>query len=403
MVNFELLVLVVIIIALLRRGLSLLSPVMIIVYVYLLAYLGGFYFYDPNALGVSAIFDTTTSTSYNALTMVVGLLIATTFGAHISLFLNKRIKLRSEQVLVVRRLDPRLIYIPIAASLLYFVGSGPIDVLYRETYFADAFHVPKLLGTAMLIPSAAILGYFFASQKGQLKTQALIIFVIVELLFLSLSTRLFALAPILFALGGVLAINSRQTQIRLAVAVLIAPFLLMIPIKLRSDHLQGLLPLISKTFTGDLFDEGFTLIDSMHNLFFFSFPLLDYTINYSQISLDYILVSLNPMPGVWTDWYSMIDGVNESTPYAGVGELINFSFTLAIAIYFVLGLYITSLETLCIKKKEKFLLVASYLFFLLFTVTSMQYTFRSASRYMYYLLAIQLMIYVYRKFKRRTA
>lgn len=401
MLILELIILFAMIQYLLKKGLTPFSPVMIVVYIYLLSYLGGYLFFDAEFADVPKFFTKNTPTSYQTILELIALLLAVMSGAYISTqFRNKKYSMR---VLSLPKINLKKQYIlyPIISMIIYILGNGLSGVLYRQEYLIFDFLPLKIAGAAMMIPASAILGFYYFSSKSLFKYLALFIFVLIELLYLSLSTRMFAFAPILFALGGILTPKRKFAGWVIIMFLMLGPYLVMIPIKLRGDEEQGLIPLLFKIVNGELLTNDFGLLDSLNNLFFFSFPLTDYTINVAPVDLDYILLNLNPLPGFMTTWSSVDSRVNNAIPYSGIGEVIKYSFPLALLIYFILGFYISKLEIYCRKRQNILLMISTYMFFTFFSILSTQYAFRSAMRTIYYLVIIHILMLLFSMFIRK--
>ncbi|MBY0578579.1 MAG: hypothetical protein K2P57_05990 [Burkholderiales bacterium] len=386
---------------LLGKGLTLFSPVMIIVYIYLLSYLGGYLFFDPSLTDAPRFFSMKSTSSDQTILELMALLLAIISGVFVNLKLSNGIHSTKQLELPKINLKKNLMVIPVISIVFYIVGNGANEILYRQVYIVAAFPTIKIIGGVMLIPGAAMLGYYFFSTKGVFKYLSLVLFLVIELLHLSLSTRMFAIAPILFALGGLLTHDSKAARRLLLVFILMTPFLVMMPIKLRGDVEQGLFPLLHKISNWDFDEKGLGPLASLNNLFFFSFPLADYTIRHAPVSLDYVLLNLNPLPGFMTTWASVHSRVNDAIPYSGIAEVVKYSFVLALSIYFMLGFYISRLEVVCRKRHNILLLIATYMFFALFSILTTQYAFRSSMRTIYYLILVHVLMLLISKFKRK--
>lgn len=384
-----------------KKGMTLSSPVMIIVYVYLLSYLGGYFFFDRDLADMPKFFSNNTSTSGQTVVELMGLLLAVILGAFLNLKLGGRHVIAKRMVFPNIALSKKMVYVPILSIILCIFGNGVEDVIYRRTYLVAAYPIVKVIGEVMIFPATALLGYYFYSTKGMFKYFSLFLFATIELMHLSLSTRIFAFTPILFTSGGLLTRNFKFARKMLILSVLAAPFLVMIPINLRGDTEQGLVPLFEKIENGGLVGDRFGFLNSMNNMFFGSFPLADYTLTHAPVDLDYVLVNLNPLPGFMTSWSSIHSRVNEAIPYSGVAEMIKYNYLLVLIIYLLIGFYVSKLETISKERNNVVLLISTYMLFSLFSILTTQYAFRSSMRAIYYLICIHISLVVLSRLRNR--
>lgn len=368
------------------------SPCIFVSILYVASYYSGYMFYDPTMGGASIAVFISQKDLGETLEQVLWLVICLLFGSASFLALFKSTQPHALNVARMQ-IKKNFISIPVIAIIVFILGSGVEDFFYRATYFSDGNVAVKSVGSALTVVSLLILGtiYFSCINAGRkLFVAALLVFYLIT--FLAYSTRSFSIALPLFSLGGVLVTDRFKVKLFFVVSVLLFPLMAAVPLYLRGLPEQGLFPLIGLIISGDLFDIDLQVIDLLNNLFLVNLPIAAATVDMANISLHYMLTSINPLPGYFTDWYTMREatGLNGSTPYSAPGELINFSLHFARAYYFLIGGFFAWVEAKRIPCRPFMVKPVYFSLLYLFSITSMQYSVRSSTRFLYYLLFVEI-------------
>ena len=117
---------------------------------------------------------------------------------------------------------------------------------------------------------------------------------------------------------------------------------------------------------------------------------------------------LNPLPGVETGWYEISSShrLNAFTPYPAVGELANVSMVALVLFFLAVGLvfgYFEGRIRRLINDGWQVAAIALFGLLMLFTIFSMQYPLRQASRMIWYAIALDIGIRVLARMRQKRA
>jgi len=374
---------------------TLVSPVYALVFVYLGVFILGALFYDPQ-YGAPGM-DATKEEIIKAISQIFCIVSAFIAGALLfATFSRRGEELQHPVNLAAVRLS-RLhtisgIVLSIACVGLTVIGTGPRNLWYRQEYLIQENQIAQISGGGLFLPSALALGVITGQQASRVRFLALAIFAVIEALAAALSTRNFALLPIIFC-GGCLLAQPRNLKFRAALAIilLLTPFFMMVPLATRSMTEQGfstfpqILEIASQI---DLRDQLQVVLNNV----LFSVPLtIQSAMPIAENAGNYVLVNIDPTPGVWSGWYAKELRINDFMPFNAIGDLLRAGTWVAILYYAIVGAYFARIDAR-LKSAGRIgpgllLLVAMSFGFIVF---SLQYSLRTATRLVYYAIAIEL-------------
>jgi hypothetical protein len=215
------------------------------------------------------------------------------------------------------------------------------------------------------------------------------------------STRRFAILPLLFCFGTLVARPaSRGWRVVLLATILVTPLTMMVPITTRAMDGMGLstfgqiLPAIAQL---DMGTEAHTLLSNV----LMGPPV---TVESERpISVDkyaYVLTGVNPMPGFWTSYYEDQERVNLYIPFNAVGDLLRAGTWVALIYYALVGVYFARIELrLRSESQVRPDVLALVGISLCFIVMSTQYPLRNVTRFIYYMVGIEVLTVLFAKMK----
>jgi hypothetical protein len=191
----------------------------------------------------------------------------------------------------------------------------------------------------------------------------------------------------------------------LLVAAVASIFLLPTPLALRGSSDHGLVPYLST-----LFDEpsAGTGLDAAGSNILFSYALTGAVAFHAHpIGWSWALVSLDPRPGQFTDWYTIqpLLRVNAATPDNTLGELASLGLWPVFGFFLVVGAVFGYLDRRIRRLLSEGNTFAALLLFALasfFVLETLQYNLRSSSRLIYYLIVADGAIRLFRMWRRQS-
>jgi hypothetical protein len=388
---------------LLRRiPLSFASPVYVLIGTYLLLLIGGTFLYDPAYRGGSGVrLFLSRDDSYAMAASVMWLLTAFSLGA--SLFASPRHRNpismrraigRGMQFSSMRAVAGLLL--ACCSLLLIVFGVGLENVYSRTGYMAEEHHIIKIIGYACLPVGVIALGAVSAKRNSLFRAAAIAGAIASLALTLALNTRMFCLVPALF-FGGAAMLRQNRMLLRVALiaSIIIAPFLLIVPLTGRSMTTQGVLSL------PDLLHElSRTHLDtSAHavlNNLFVSAPITTRTMATAvDDNLHYVAVGINPLPGFMTDWKSSQRRINGATPFNAVGDLLRGGLPIGMLYFALVGIYFSHIgHNIRSSVRSPLSLFALMALSYIFAFMTLQYPLRNSTRLIYYMIAIEAVVWL---------
>ena len=204
-----------------------------------------------------------------------------------------------------------------------------------------------------------------------------------------------ALIPALVAVGVVLARpESRGTARVFFIGILLSVVTLQLPLVLRSQERHGLVPyaltIVGQGSSVDVPGEAlarnvFVSYALAHQVAFNAPPLPE---------TDFWL-AVNPLPGALLDTEASdaTHRVNLFTPYSLVGELKNYGLTYFVIFFGVAGALLSYADRrirALLAAGQELWAVALFGFGAMFAVVSLQYPARSATRFLFYVVLVDL-------------
>lgn len=290
--------------------------------------------------------------------------------------------------------------------VLVIVGNGFENVLWRSQYLVEQYHYIGIAGSLLSMPAALALGFLTPAKKSRFwQAMCVGLVALYFLVLLSLSTRRIVVIFLFYLLGLALGGARRRTIVSYTVVWAISiPLLLQVPLELRGMPEQGLMLLpanLSTIFSQNPIYLYAEMVDTALRNLAFGVPLAGYVKNVYPIPGEALLISLNPLPSFvplpglpsWDDIQPQLR-VGSYIPYNAIGELLNHGWLWLFLYYLVVGA-IACWADVGVRAFEGrrgrwgFLVACGLLFY--FSISSTQYNLRSATRYVYYAVAIILL------------
>ena len=311
--------------------------------------------------------------------------------------------IRSPKPLSVKLNPNLLVVLYVIPPLLLIIGVSPEKMLHRDNYLESSFRFLVSLGNVLILPASIGLGYNLASKTSLLNRFFCTALILVDFLTLfALGTRALAIFPMLLTCGYWLNSNRKKVLGVLLSIVTIALFspLIFLPLYLRGAPNHGLLPYLhyaSNLNLAVLFQPPIGFISN----FLFSFPLTGELIKLRAIrafSIDYLLISVNPLPGDFVGWYLINRkfALNDATPFNTIGEIYLYGDVISFWLFFSLGAMITFISVVFQRNLKKNRIIYALLLLMLvflFAITSLQYNLRSSTRILYLAFVLACLVY----------
>jgi hypothetical protein len=375
---------------------TLVSPVHGFIAMYLFTFLGGALAYDPQFS--PAWFLSPSRAEISAiLNDVLWIVSAFIGGALLVTGLSRRRQAlrRSLTSLNGLRLSPLHRNIGLSAALLCItltvLGYGPATLWYSEQYLKQEDMLANIAASMLSLASALVLGAAAALGSARQKRLAFVLEGVILILMAAISTRRLALLPLLFAVGGLVVQPARRAwRAGLLAALVLCPFIMMIPLAMREMDAIGIRTLARVPALVTKLDVGWQFQSSLNNLFM-SLPITIESAKKSAADpMAYVLTGISPLPGRWTDWYENQIRINIYMPFNAVGDLLRAGLGVTLAYYAFIGAWFARIE-LRLKAEGRLgpagLMLLGLCF--AFIVFSLQYPLRSATRMIYYMMALE--------------
>lgn len=294
--------------------------------------------------------------------------------------------------------------------VLMLVASLGTAFISRDVYLAGGLGLRALYGVGQQLATAtiAIVGYLLIAGSRAQRVSAGVLMVVYFALLFSMGSRRIALAPVVLALGMIMAKPTR-VWLKLLIAGALATLLLPLPLLLRGSQAHGLLPYLGALQSYDLGEVDW--LTTLNNILI-SYPTTALTaFHVNQIPLDNLFISLNPLPGDIAGWYEISGSMslNAWTPFSTIGELWNYGPLAALAVWVGLGALSAALDGAVRKLWVggiPFVALAVVGLAAIFAIQALQYNVRQSTRMMLYatLVAIAGAVYLhFREGRRKTA
>lgn len=277
-------------------------------------------------------------------------------------------------------------------SIIVILDNGK-SLLVRDDYlFIKSGSIFGSLSGPLIIGSILGCGYIFGASRGLHRLLALFILTVDILLFISFGSRQFALFPTLFAVGILVANNSRPARVGVFLAAGLSFLLLPFPLRFRAASQHGLIPHLQVFFEGD--QNSTSWISALNNVLV-SFDITGMTAARGIFTWEHLYISLNPLPGQLAGWYSVTNilRLNTVTPEGAIGELGSIGPEALILVGIIFGIALAWLELVVHNRliaRSNIYVAAIIGMVALFALNLLQYPLRSASRLLLYALVLEV-------------
>jgi hypothetical protein len=378
----------------------LVSPIYGFVSMYLLTFIGGWIGYDPQfspawflSPSKAEIMAVVTQSLWIISAFVSGALVVIGCSRHRhavgrSLKRMQGLHLSSGQIRIG-------FLIAISCIALTVVGYGPATLWYSEQYLKQEDMLANIVASMLSLASALVLGATAARGSRSEKCLAFLFEAIIFVLMAAISTRRLALLPLLFCAGGLVAKpGSRKWRAGLLLALILTPFIMMVPLAMREGDAIGIATFARIPALVHDFDLRWQLQTAANNVFM-SLPITIESAKKSGVDpIAYVLTGISPLPGRWTDWYQNQIRINIYMPFNAVGDLLRAGLWVALGYYAVIGACFARIELRLRAEgrlRPELLMLVGLCF--AFVVFSLQYPLRSATRMIYYMFALELVAF----------
>lgn len=295
-------------------------------------------------------------------------------------------------------------------SILYKLESSTIILLYVATvfmmhiaypyeyiYFREGYlpiyggsNMLKMLFELMVFVLLIVLP-FYKSKVGRL-----LLLVLILILVQGLNKRMTVLLPILYLMSSYVR-DSKLNYSSFFILILVSLLFSATAYEYRGNLEQGVISNIIYFYNNGINFE--MSLDSINYLFGFSFLSTLVTSSFFDVSLNEFFISINPLPSTIIDVSSVINKhkITVFAPYSALGTLGVLGFAYVSVYYFIAGLIFNFCKTYF---SVRFSMASSIIFllFMSFTMLSLQYQLRTATRFVYYAVFVFLFFKVISSF-----
>lgn len=301
------------------------------------------------------------------------------------------------------------IYLALFSVITLAIGHGFMELFDRFEYLTVDFPPLFAAGQVFTLVSCFVLGLSSSTEENIFrKVLYTFAFLIIEVVYFSLATRLFALGALVYYSGrryNKFSAGSINFYELIGFGFLIV-YLQAIPLFLRDSEKHGLITYVAMLFSTNSI-EIFSLNPVKQFLLNFSFgiPLLQDVVDRNLFRFSDFWMAVNPLPGSWIGWYELAPElrVSEYIPFNLYGEFYSLElFDMCLA-FLYLGFLISLLNEFYIKLRNLGFDVSAFLMSILlvgFSVLATQYNSRMAIRFLYYGLFIYFGISVFIRFRK---
>lgn len=281
------------------------------------------------------------------------------------------------------KLNDRYIILFYFFVVVFFHIAYPFEHLYfRVGYLPlyDGNNGLKLFFDFAVIILSIILP-FFKSKIGRV-----FFFILLLILVQGLNKRIIVLLPLLYFLGSYLR-DFKFHYLRFLILISVSIFFSGIAYKYRDNYEQGIISNIVYFYNNGVDFDG--VLEGLNYLFGFSFFSTLVTYSFFDASLSDFLISINPLPSFILDVSAVVDKhkITVFAPYSALGTLGILGFTYVFAYYFAVGLIFGCCKNYFPMRFTSASFIV-FVVFILFSVTSLQYQLRTATRFVYYAMFV---------------
>lgn len=304
---------------------------------------------------------------------------------------------------IPEKFSNRIALISLFPLIGILIGFKTSQFFYRENHLLD-LQIPLLARFSLATSFLAVfaLATWTNLQKSKKKVYGLVTIGIYGAVYFAMSSRALAIIPIAVAIAIIRKITLSKVLISFILIPITTFIGLALPLFLRSLPEEGLIP-YSKSLPFLTYSE--LSAQTVFQNFIVSFDLTGLTaFSIPKLPLRNLAIEISPIFGKAAGWYeiSREHRFNFATPFAGLGEVMNYGLIYFFIVFTVIGAVIGSLNSYLLKnnwslKQLSFIILlagSSY-----FALLCLQYNFRSAVRIIYYLIAYFTAIGIMMKFR----
>lgn len=297
---------------------------------------------------------------------------------------NNSLRVDVERIrLILSGLNGRTIIFLYASTVFVMHIAYPFQYLYfREGYLPiyGGSSVLKLLFNLMVFALSVVLPFYKS------KLIRLLLFVFILLLVQGLNKRLIVLLPLLYFLGLYIR-DSRFNYGAFLLLALSSLFFSGLAYEYRNNLSQGVVTNIVHFYHNGLsFDK---MLEGVNYLFGFSFFSTLITSSFFEVKLIEFFISINPLPSNIIDVSSVTENhkITVFAPYSALGTLSALGIAYVSVYYFFVGLVFSFCKSYF---PVRFSMASSiiFIFFMLFSMLTLQYQLRTATRFVYYAMFV---------------
>lgn len=204
------------------------------------------------------------------------------------------------------------------------------------------------------------------------------------------TSRSLILVPVFYMLGASLRSN-KVSYLKILLTIIFVIFIVIFTLQYRENLTQGVFPNILFFANNGLDMEYLSL--GLNYILSYSFFASTLTIQDFDFNLASFKSSINPLPSSFIDVESMVESqsLNQYAPFPAIGTLSQGGYWYVVCYYYISGV-IWSWFGGYLSRASNVFSVFMGVFFILFTLFSVQYNLRGVTRYLYYLIFISLLV-----------
>lgn len=299
-------------------------------------------------------------------------------------------------------------YLAIISLSIIILDIFLVTILYgKKIFIRDSYSVDyNKLGVMLLEYSLLFLIFLGGVLFKEKRDLSRLIALFVTLLCIGFGSRMATIyLMVYFFVIFILYLNRKEKIIYILFGL---PFILLFfgyNLSLRFSEKHGLGPYLYLPFSSSSEILKNTFFNIYYTLIFGVFATFK-TLVKNPLNYDYLLTSLNPLPGFLTDWYIIYKKlrINPYAPFTGIGEIFTYP-NIAFFFYFFLGGFFSHSEKIIQKLFINKKIIIGFILFLLtsaFIPYSFEYNLRSCVRFVYYAMFFMIAQSFFSKIKIKT-
>jgi len=290
----------------------------------------------------------------------------------------------------------KAIFLSITAILLIFVLMNFGEIISRDSYlFIAAGSISGAI--RYLIPLIGIISAWMTFKSNNKLLHFGNYFTCILIEFSAASRSLGILLMIFFLFWASNTVSKFHFFARVSIGIYLGGVGVSQALYLRSQDLHGLLPHFEQLALNSFSSNAFG------NVFGTFLVIIPVTLLGLQVPTpsNYLLTSINPLPGRLTDWYEIADDLllNPWTPTGSIAQLHNLGVVQELTVWIVLGMVLGLLGKFS-SRRDSTLIVSliSTALILSASLQFLQYSLRAGMRFVYAdILFLFLVNFYYRK------